>query len=135
MNPFLSKELAGEHIRDLREAARGARVRAEDKPESHDAFDHVSVRPFTEEDIDTVRLLAALDSKQMPTGAVLVAERSGEVIAAIALDGGDVLADPFKPTADVVALLKLRASQLQRESSTRVGGWNRLHMPRGRLAA
>jgi hypothetical protein len=135
MNPFLSKELAGEHIRDLREAARGARVRADEQPERHDAFDDVSVRPFTEQDIDTVRLLAALDSKQMPTGAVLVAERSGEVIAAIALDGGDVLADPFKPTADVVALLRLRARQLQRQNNAHVIGWNRLHMPRGRLAA
>ena len=135
MNPFLSKELAGEHIRDLREAARGGRVRAEDKPERRDPFDRLSVRPFAERDIDAIRLLAALDSKQVPTGAVLVAEQAGEVVAALPLDGGNVLADPFKPTADVVALLKLRASQLQRENTAPVALWTRLHMPRGRLAA
>jgi hypothetical protein len=135
MNPFLSKELAGEHIRDLREAARGGRVRAEDKPQSRDPFDRLSVRPFAERDIDAIRLLAALDSKQMPTGAVLVAEQAGEVVAALALDGGRVLADPFKPTADIVALLKLRARQLQREKSAGTIAWTRFHMPRGRLAA
>ena len=135
MNPFLSKELAGEHIRDLREAARGARVRAEEQAPKRERFDRLSVRPFTERDIDAIRLLAALDSKQMPTGAVLVAEQAGEVVAALPLDGGNVLADPFKPTADVVALLKLRASQLQRENTAPVALWTRLHMPRGRLAA
>ena len=135
MNPFLSKELAGEHIRDLREAARGVRVRAESKPEKRDPFDRLSVRPFAERDIDAIRLLAALDSKQMPTGAVLVAEQAGEVVAALTLDGGRVLADPFKPTADIVALLKLRARQLQRENNAHSIAWTRFHMPRGRLAA
>ena len=31
MNPFLSREVADEHIRDLREAARSVRVRAEEQ--------------------------------------------------------------------------------------------------------
>jgi hypothetical protein len=135
MNPFLSKELAGEHIRDLREAARGARVRAEEQAPKRERVDRLSVRPFAERDIDAIRLLAALDSKQMPTGAVLVAEQAGEVVAALPLDGGSVLADPFKPTADVVALLRLRADQLRKESTAPVALWTRLHMPRGRLAA
>ena len=135
MNPFLSKELAGEHIRDLREAARGARVRAEDKPEKREPSDRLSVRPFAERDIDAIRLLAALDSKQVPTGAVLVAEQAGEVVAALPLNGGEVLADPFKPTADAVGLLRLRARQLKRENKAHVIRWNRLHMLRGRLAA
>src|SRR5436305_13937985 len=107
MNPFLSKELAGEHIRDLREAARGARVRAEDKPEKREPFDRLSVRPFAERDIDAIRLLAALDSKQVPTGAVLVAAQAGGVVAALALNGDKGLADPFKPAGDAVAVLRL----------------------------
>jgi hypothetical protein len=135
MNPFLSKALADERVRDLREAARAVRARAEDEADRHDPFDRLSVRPFAERDIDAIRDLAALDSKPVPTGGVLVAEHAGELIAALPLDGSEALADPFKPTADAVALLKLRASQLQRKNSIRVVGWTRLHMPRGRLAA
>lgn|SRR5436305_8180433 len=135
MNPFLSKELADQHIRDLREAARGGGGRADRRSVEHDGIDQLRVRPFAERDIDAVRVLAALDSKPLPTGAVLVGERSGEVVAALGLDGGHVLADPFKPTADVIALLKLRARQLKVQDSAPMIRWSRLHMPRGRLAA
>jgi len=135
MNPFLSKEVANEHIRDLREAARGARVRAEEQSPTRERFDHLSVRPFAERDIDAIRDLAALDSKPVPTGGVLVAEQAGKLIAALPLDGSEALADPFKPTTDAIALLRLRARQLQREKSAHGIAWTRFHMPRGRLAA
>jgi len=134
MNPFLSRELAHEHIRDLREAAarNGGREHREVRPE-RDPATPVTVRRFAERDIDAVRLLAALDSKRMPVGAVLVAERGGEVVAALELETSSVLADPFKPTADLVELLKLSARQLQAEKATPIR-WTRLTMPRGRLA-
>ena len=45
MNPFLSKELASEHIRDLHEAARGNRGRKNRKP-SHDTTARITVRRF-----------------------------------------------------------------------------------------
>jgi hypothetical protein len=135
VNPFLSKELASEHIRDLREAANGVRSRAEWPLHEHERIERLSVRPFAERDIDAVRLLAALDSKPLPTGPVLVAEQSGKVVAALALDGSDALADPFKPTANAVALLRLRAKQLKSQNSAPTVRWSRLHMPRGRLAA
>jgi hypothetical protein len=131
MNPFLSKELAGEHIRDLREAARAVPQRAEVSDRTED----VVVRRFAERDIDAIRRLAALDSKSVPVGGVLVAERAGELVAALPLDGGEALADPFKPTADVVTLLQRKASELRIDSGTRVARWGRLHMPRGRFAA
>jgi hypothetical protein len=134
MNPFLSKELASEHIRDLRESARSARSHKNTKA-ARDVTTRITVRRFAEQDIDAVRLLAALDSKPMPTGGVLVAEQEGEVLAALPLDGGEALADPFKPTAHVVALLKLRAAQIHAAERTPMIRWNRFHMPRGRLAA
>ena len=134
MNPFLSKELASEHIRDLRESARSSRSRTETQPD-RDVTSRITVRRFAERDIDAVRLLAALDSKPMPTGGVLVAEEEGVVLAALPLDGGEALADPFKPTAHVVALLKLRAGQIRATDRTPAIRWNRFHMPRGRLAA
>ena len=81
------------------------------------------------------RRLAILDEKPVPAGGVLVAMQAGELVAALPLDGGEALADPFKPTADAVALLRLRARQLRPEKNTSLIRWNRLHMPRGRLAA
>jgi hypothetical protein len=54
--------------------------------------------------------LAALDSAELPTGGLLVAEADGRLVAAVAASTGEAIADPFLPTADVVALLELRAA-------------------------
>jgi len=51
--------------------------------------------------------LAELDSQRPLTGEVLVGERGGELVAAFAPDSGRAIADPFRPTQDVVALLAL----------------------------
>ena len=53
--------------------------------------------------------LARLDSQRPLTGDVLVAEQGGRLVAAI--DGERAIADPFRPTADLVALLNLRAGR------------------------
>ena len=131
MNPFLSKELATEHIRDLRESAARA---SRDRDEKQSPNSNITIRRFAERDIDAIQRLAELDEKPVPTGGVLVAERAGELVAALPLDGGNALADPFKRTADVVALLQARANQLSEKTTPKIR-WNRLHMPRGRLAA
>ena len=57
--------------------------------------------------------LAELDSAPplAPT-PTLVAEVDGELRAALPLDGGRAIADPFRPTAELVALLAERARQL-----------------------
>jgi hypothetical protein len=60
-----------------------------------------------------VRDLAELDSVRVPAGDVLVAEVGGEPVAAIALDGAPAFANPFRPTATVVALLEARAAQVR----------------------
>jgi hypothetical protein len=119
MNPFLSNKLAGEHIRDLREEAARERKRGKAASEKTDRSAGLTVRRFTERDIDAVRRLAALDGKPIPTGGVLVGELAGELVAALSLDGDQALADPFRPTADIVELLRLRARQLHGSSGTR----------------
>jgi hypothetical protein len=43
---------------------------------------------------------------------VLVAEADGTLVAARSLATGATIADPFRPTADVTALLALRAAAL-----------------------
>jgi hypothetical protein len=111
MNPFFSKELAEQHIGDLRREARAHKV-----PEEYtelDEDDGLTVRAATQRDTDAVRLLAALEGVQMPTGPVLVAQVGDDVRAALPLDGGSALADPFQPSAHIVELLEFRARQLR----------------------
>src|SRR5215207_2204222 len=56
--------------------------------------------------------LAALDDAPAPRprGDVLIAEIDGEIVAAHSADRS--ISDPFRPTAAVVDLLRLRAEQL-----------------------
>ena len=64
-------------------------------------------------DGDSVDRLAELDSASAPRGDMLVAEVGGELRAAVSLEGMGVIADPFHPSADLLALLELRAGQLR----------------------
>jgi hypothetical protein len=43
----------------------------------------------------------------------MVAEVGGEISAAVSTDGRTVIADPFRPTADVVTLLRERVAQVE----------------------
>jgi hypothetical protein len=58
--------------------------------------------------LDLIRL-AALDSADVPSGELLVAEADGVLVAARSLTTGETIADPFRPTVDVLALLAVRA--------------------------
>jgi hypothetical protein len=77
-------------------------------------YGSVEVRVARPEDDAAIRRVAALDSKEVPEGVKLVAEADAEIIAALPIGGGDAVADPFRWTADVVALMNLRAAQLER---------------------
>jgi hypothetical protein len=57
--------------------------------------------------------LAAMDGRVLPTGPRLVAELGGEPIAALALVDATAVADPMRPSAPFVELLRLRAQQLE----------------------
>jgi hypothetical protein len=90
--------------------ARSARGR-ERRPA--DYAEHVVIRSGVASDDAEVARLAELDGGHVPAGATLVAELRGRVVAAISLDGGRAIADPFRPTGDIARLLELRASQLR----------------------
>ena len=79
----------------------------------HDHFSSssISLRHAVSTDAAALDRLAQLDSKRLPAGSHLVAERDGELIAAIAQPSGIVIADPFTPSADAVALLRQWATQ------------------------
>ncbi len=72
----------------------------------------VMVRRATPADGGRVWELARLDDARMPAGPYLVAEVSGEIVAALSLPTGAVVADPFRTTSDAVAMLELRALQV-----------------------
>src|SRR3954451_8051340 len=72
----------------------------------------VLMRRATAEDTGRIRTLARLDDKRMPAGPFLVAEIGGELVAARSLATGTVVADPFRLTSDIVAMLRLRAAQV-----------------------
>jgi hypothetical protein len=58
------------------------------------------------------RRLAALDDAPELEGQILAALIGGQAVAALSLSDGRVVANPFVPTSEAVALLQLRAAQL-----------------------
>lgn len=72
----------------------------------------ITIRRLHAEDEPALRLLAQLDSAESPATPALGAEIDGRLIAAISLETGDVLADPFIHTAEAAELLRLRRGQL-----------------------
>jgi hypothetical protein len=63
--------------------------------------------------------IAELDSASRQADPLLIGERAGQPIAALSLADGTVVANPFVASADVVALLRLRARQLRGEPRRR----------------
>jgi hypothetical protein len=92
----------------------------------------ISIRTARPEDFTSLWQIAALDSASVPRGPLLVADVGGDVVAALSLPSGEAVADPFRRTAEAVALLRMRADQLPRESERPRGLLRRL---RGRPAA
>jgi hypothetical protein len=74
-------------------------------------MDALVIRPAYPDDHAALARLASLDS-QRPLRAfgALVAERDGRILAALSAADGRTIADPFAPTADLVALLRLHAA-------------------------
>ena len=75
----------------------------------------IVVRPARPVDAADLRRLAALDSARPLTGEVLIAVSGGEVAAAMSVDTGAVIADPFQPTAHLVELLRTAARPVPRQ--------------------
>ena len=73
---------------------------------------NVTVRRTGSGDQVALARLAALDSASPPRGPALVAEADSRMLAALPLGSGSAIADPFEPTAELVALLELRRAQI-----------------------
>jgi hypothetical protein len=82
----------------------------------------ITIRFAYPDDAAALRRLAALDSQPLPPGRLLVAEVAGELWAAVSVTGAPrAIADPFRHTAELVALLHERADRLTRRSATAAG--------------
>jgi hypothetical protein len=74
----------------------------------------ISIRIAGDRDRAQLVRLAQRDSTALPDGPVLVAEVDGVIRAAVAIEGGATVADPFHRTAELVSLLRARAEQAGR---------------------
>jgi hypothetical protein len=68
-------------------------------------------RAYPDDDAALARL-AALDCGRIPAGELLVGEVDGELWAAVSVASNGAIADPFRPSAGIVRLLRMRAAQL-----------------------
>jgi hypothetical protein len=73
----------------------------------------ITIRQLGSDDEAALAALAERDSAAAPTGGVLGAfTPTGALVAAVSLDTGQLVADPFAHTAHAAALLRVRAEQL-----------------------
>jgi len=92
-----------EHLLALRQSASPRAVTAEP----------IAVRMLSGADQVEVERIAGLDSAAIPGSTnALGAEVDGRLVAALFLDDGSVIADPFERSSAAIELLRLRARQL-----------------------
>ncbi len=77
-------------------------------------------------DASAITGLARLDSSRAPRGEVLLAEVGDELWAALSLEDGHAVADPFRPSGDLVFLLLERSRELHRSRRRERRGLRRL---------
>jgi hypothetical protein len=112
MNP-LNAYLAFEIMNDrMATAERHRRARAARERPPRPRYDAVTIRRATPDDWAALDRLAELEDRGAPAGAALVADVDEHILAARWIDEAVTLADPFAPTAELVALLEARARHL-----------------------
>jgi hypothetical protein len=139
-HPYLQMLLARAHTDDLyrdaaavrraAEARRAAKARRSARPRGHRRSglstelsapeQAVTLRRYSADDHGPLARLAALDSSKPPHQPVVVAEVGGELRAALSLNDGSLVADPFHLTGGVADLLRAYARQLDVQPQTRV---------------
>ena len=101
----LNGALAADRERALREKARDAWQRRQ--------RGNLQIRAADDTDLPALHRLARLDSSRVPAGRLIVAEDDGEIVAAMSADDGTTIANPFRATSAIVAMLRLRADHLK----------------------
>jgi hypothetical protein len=73
----------------------------------------LTIRRASDADGVSLDRLAALDSSRPPSGDVLIAEVGAELWAAVEVQSGAAIADPFRPSGELVELLRVRAKGMR----------------------
>jgi hypothetical protein len=97
----------------------------------HESDAALTIRMAVPADARALGRLAQLDSASPPKAVpILVAEVGGDLMAALPLDGGRAIANPFRRTAELVTMLAARSRQLQTQAPDGVGQrWRPLRAP------
>jgi len=127
----LDSYVAAAQTADRHAAARTVRAaRRARKASAATDGDRLVLRRAAAGDEPALARLARLDSAPRPSSDMLVAEIDERIVAAVPFDGGRAIADPFRPTADIVELLRTRvelATPVRRPAP-------RFRLPRVRVA-
>jgi len=126
MHPVFLQVFVDDKIRQVNRVVVHARALQAEPPRSFE--ESVALRLCRVHDDEALARLAQLEGRALPAGSFVVAEVGGSIVAALPLSGGAPLADPFRSTAQIMPLLKLRAAQIidaQREPrpQRRAFGW------------
>lgn len=113
MHPFMSETMLRANERELERRVRDVHHRQQPPAVTRaPAKEPVLLRLTTVRDAEAMQRLSALECVPAPNSRCVVAEIDGTIVAALPLQGGKVIADPFRATAHLVPLLELRAKQL-----------------------
>ena len=74
----------------------------------------LTIRHATAADEADLTRLAALDSSRVPSGELLVAQLDGNLVAALSIDTGAAIADPFEHTAAIVDSMRAQVRETPR---------------------
>ncbi|HZS31057.1 MAG TPA: hypothetical protein VFA37_07355 [Gaiellaceae bacterium] len=111
MHPAIIQQMAIGHINGLRrDAARYRRARQASLQPPQPVRAAIELRLSACR--DELERLAQLSERTLRGGDWLVADVNGVPVAAVSLDDGTTVYDPFKPTSQVVSLLELRRKQV-----------------------
>ena len=113
LNLINSMAWARELEREAERRRLGGRLNGSSRqPDQHSAS--LVIRASRPDDAAALQRLAELDGLRLPESSnLLVAEVEGEVLAALPVEEGGPIADPFRATAHLVEMLELRAEQLR----------------------
>ena len=70
------------------------------------------IRIATQSDAEALNRLAAMDGRAPLEGTILLGELHGDAVAAISLEDDRSISDPFRPTAHLLATMRVRARGL-----------------------
>jgi hypothetical protein len=101
-----------EHTRTIEHGVRRAYALRRSPEEAVLTEQSVALRLCTVHDDCALAQLAELEGRPLPRGRFVLAEVDGVLVAAQPLDGSLAFADPFRATAQLLPLLRLRARQL-----------------------